>query len=236
MRREVNLPNRQLLVWFGCLVVSNPLKAGKQLWAKNRKRVLIIGAVLVVAWIYVSRSGSPDTERAKIPAGYASAERELAVHADSSPSKPLPLVLVLHDDSSDASAIEKASRASVLADRREFAVVYPEAVDSEWRLDDPQGADVQYLRDVVRYVSQERSKIDPSRIYIWGAGEGGHAALLAACAALGSGQKFAAVGVVGPVGQAQSCSPEVHVRHVEETTWNESTTRDLWDFSRGFKL
>ncbi len=230
------MPNRRLLVWFGCLVVSNPLKAGKQLWTKNRRRVLIIGAVLVVAWVFVSRSGNPDTERAKIPAGYASAGRELAVHADSSPSRPLPLVLVLHDDNSDASTIEKASKASMLADRRGFAVVYPEAVGSEWRLDDPQGADVQYLRDVVRYVSRERSKIDPSRIYIWGAGEGGRAALMVACGALGNDQKFATVGVVGPVGQAPSCPSEVHVRHVEETKWNESTTRDLWDFSRDFKL
>ncbi|AEH11602.1 hypothetical protein FsymDg_4349 [Candidatus Protofrankia datiscae] len=221
-------------MWFGCLVVSNPLKAGKQLWAKNRKRVLIIGAVLVVAWIYVSRSGNPDTERAKIPTGYLSAERELTVHADADPGKPLPLVLVLHDDNSDAGAIEKITEASTLADRRDFAVVYPEAVDGEWRLDDPQGADVQYLRDVVRYVSQERSKIDQSRIYIWGLGEGGRAALAVACAAPDNGLKFVAVATVGSVGQSPSCSPETHVQHVDGA-WNERITRALWDFSRQFK-
>ncbi|WP_250292881.1 PHB depolymerase family esterase [Frankia sp. CiP1_Cm_nod1] len=211
--------------------MSNPLKAGKQLWAKNRKRVLIIGAVLVVAWIYVSRSGSPDTERAKIPAGYASAERELAVHADADPGKPLPLVLVLHDNNSDAAAIEKITEASTLADRQHFAVVYPEAVDGEWRLDDPRGADVQYLRDVVRYVSEKRSKIDQSKIYIWGLGEGGRAALTIACGAPDNNLKFAAVAVVGPVGQVPNCPSGTHVQHVDGT-WDKQVTRSLWDFSR----
>ncbi len=227
-------------MWFGCVVVSNPLKTGKELWAKNRRRVLIIGAVVVVALVYVAHLNKPRTERAKIPKGYVSEGRELEVHAKARPDKPLPLVLVLHDDINinNAAAIEKVTKASKLADLKDFAVVYPEALASTWQVDDPRRIDMQYLRDVVQYVAKERSRIDLSRVYIWGLGEGGSAALAAACEAPAPGQKplFAAVGVVGTVKEPPSCPSQVQRRSVNGMNWDENTTRQLWDFSEALHL
>ncbi len=220
-------------MWFGWLVVSNPLKVGKALWTKNRRRTLIVVAVVVVAFAYTHRSPTVKTERAAIPAGYASAGRELAVHAAPKPRQPVPLVLVLADDGSDMAAIEKASNASALADRQKFALVYPEAVASSWQVNGP---DAQYLRDVVRYVAQERSNIDMSRIYIWGEGEGGRMALTVACSSLDSAQKplFAAVGAVNTVGPAPACPSQVHVKLLPQK-WDEATTAALWTFSKDIR-
>ncbi|WP_322760360.1 plasmid partitioning protein [Frankia sp. Cr2] len=214
-------------------MVSNPLKVGKDLWTKNRRRALIVVGVVVVVFAYAHGSPTVKTERAAIPAGYASAGRELAIHADPKPGQPVPLVLVLHDYGKDAASIEKAGNVSTLADGQKFALVYPEAVASTWQVNGP---DAQYLRDVVRYVATERSKIDMSRIYIWGAGEGGRMALTVACSSLDSAQKplFAVVGAVGAVGQAPPCPSQVHVTLLPQQ-WDEATTRALWKFSKVIK-
>src|SRR5262249_51174886 len=153
------------------------------------------GVAIVVVWGFLATRHSPKTERVTIPHGYASADRELLVHAPKDPRSPVPLVLVLPDDSMDASTLERESKASKLADRRHFAVAYPEPVAGSWRVDEPNGADAQYVRDVVRYLSEKRTAVDPDRIYIWGIGEGARLALRVAC---GSGPPgFASVGVVG---------------------------------------
>ncbi len=232
-----NLPNQRLSVWFGCLVASNPLKAGKELWSKNRRRVLVAAGVVVVALAYGHHSPEVKTERAEIPAGYESAGRELAVHAEAKPEKPVPLLLVLHDDESDAATIEKDSKVSALADQQKFALVYPEAVASTWQTN---GQDARYLWDVVRYVAKERSNIDMSRIYIWGAGEGGRLALTVACGPLDPAQQplFTAVGTVNTVGPLPACPSRVHVKSVALAPgrkWNEATTSELWKFSKDIK-
>jgi polyhydroxybutyrate depolymerase len=199
---------------------------------------MIIAVVIVLAVSYGHRTPTVKTERTTIPAGYSSAGRELAVHADAKPGKPVPLVLVLHDDIGDnnATMIEKASKASAVADQQKFALAYPEAVASKWQIND---TDAQYLRDVVRYIAEKRSTIDMSRIYIWGIGEGGHMARAAACGSLDSTQKplFTAVGVVGPAGPpVPVCPAQVPVETRADTKWNRDTTDALWEFSKKLKV
>jgi polyhydroxybutyrate depolymerase len=207
---------------------------------------MIIAVVIVLAVSYGHRTPTVKTERTTIPAGYSSAGRELAVHADAKPGKPVPLVLVLHDDIGDnnATMIEKASKASAVADQQKFALAYPEAVASKWQIND---TDAQYLRDVVRYIAEKRSTIDMSRIYIWGMGEGGHMARTAACKLFQSDspQKplFAAVGVVGadpdkpPVATCPTQVPEAkpdtkNKTKLDTKEWNRATTDALWESSK----
>jgi polyhydroxybutyrate depolymerase len=218
-------------VWFGWIVASNPLKKQTDkinAWVKkNRIIVGVVGALVV--YFLVKGCGS-ETVSKTIPDGYASAGRQLYVNAPDQ-SKPRPLVLVLHDDSSSASEIERSSEASKVAGRKNFVVAYPEAVGGTWRAADPRGADAQYLRDVVQYVSQEY-KIDSKRVYVWGLGEGAKLAEEVACA--GTDRVFAAVGFVGRFdGElGRDCPPEVGKKLISQDSWDRKVTNDLWDESK----
>jgi polyhydroxybutyrate depolymerase len=216
-------------------VASNPLPAW---WGKNRKRVFAALAVLLALWVLFGGGRKPETKQQNIPKGYPSAGRPLLVHAPSNPADPLPLVLVLHEDHSSPADIERVSNASKVADRRDFAVVYPEAVNGTWRVADPRGADMDmgYLRDVVDYVAKQ-TKINKNRVYIWGYGLGGGPfALDAACTK--SDHMFAVVGVVGkfdpePVDTCKKNKvANVRVLRAKDVNWTKKTTDALWDGSQ----
>ncbi|ABW15866.1 MULTISPECIES: PHB depolymerase family esterase [Frankiaceae] len=219
-------------MWFGWIVASNPLAGW---WGKNKRNVIIAGVALVAIWWLVAANGRPKVERVTIPDGYPSADRELLVQAPSKPNDPLPLVIILHDDNTDASSLEHDSDASSLANRRDFALAFPEAVAGTWRLDDPNGADQQYLRDVVRYMDEERTDIDLNRIYVWGIGEGARLALLAACSP--GPPVYAAVGVVGQfeAEPGPTCDNVTQHGRVAETDWDKKVSSTLWDFSRDLR-
>jgi polyhydroxybutyrate depolymerase len=210
-------------------VVSNPLAGW---WDKNKTKVLVAGAAILVVFVFVSFGDSPKTERVAIPKGYPSVDRELLVHAPKDPKSPVPLVLVLSDDNMDVKTIERESKASKLADRRHFAVAYPEPVAGTWRVDDPSGADAQYLRDVVRYLAEKRTAVDPDRVYVWGLGEGARMALTVACA--NRPPVFAAVGVVGQFDPepGPTCRDRVPEARVASTGWSNDVTTKLWNFSK----
>jgi polyhydroxybutyrate depolymerase len=218
-------------------VAANPLKKQSEKikkWVKSNK--IAVGVIVVLALWFLFFKEETETVSKTIPDGYASAGRQLYVHAPGGTDDPLPLVLVLHDDSSKATETERDSDASTLADRKNFAVVYPEAVGGLWRVADPRGADAQYLRDVVQYVSQDY-KIDSRRVYVWGLGEGGKLALEVAC--VGTDRVFAAVGVVGQFGsELPPCPADLGVGDVRraDASWNEDATDYLWDESKNYPL
>ncbi|MBX6390812.1 MAG: plasmid partitioning protein [Frankia sp.] len=199
-------------------------------WGANKKKVLIGGIVIVVIWAWANGGSGPDTKVETIPDRYASADREVRVHAEKDADEPLPLVLVLHDNNTAAETLERDSDASRIADRRDFAVVYPEAVGGTWRVD-PNGPDAQYLRDVVSYLAEEWTAIDPNRVYVWGIGEGARLALAVGCA---DGSQFAAIGVVGQFDPepGPNCEDRVPSARIREAAWDEDVTKDLWDFSK----
>lgn len=215
-------------MWFGWIVVSNPLAGW---WDKNKKKAIIAGVAVVVLWAFLATRDRTETEAVAIPEGYASADRELLVHAPAEPDNPLPLVIVLHDNNSDASAIERESDASSLSDRRDFALAYPEAVGGTWRIDPPDDADVQYVRDVIRFMDSERTDVDLNRIYVWGIGEGARLALTVACSS--ADPRVAAVGVVGQFDPEPQPTCEDRVPHgrVLQTGWDDDVTDTLWEFS-----
>jgi polyhydroxybutyrate depolymerase len=213
-------------VWFGWIVVANPLTGW---WGKNKKKVIGGGVALVVIWGFVAANGNPKTTDELIPDRLASKGRELRVHADKKAKDPMPLVLVLHDDNTSATSVENDSKVASLADRKHFAVAFPEAVGGTWRVDG-QGPDAQYLRDVVTYVSQDWTAIDPARVYIWGFGEGARMALAVACA---GPTEFAAIGVVGQFDPepGPTCRDRVPEARVAEPSWDNKVTDSLWKFS-----
>ncbi|CAO5226810.1 PHB depolymerase family esterase [Frankia sp. AgKG'84/4] len=215
-------------MWFGVIVASNPLAGW---WGKNKRTAYIVLAVIVVLFVFVNRGGGAKTKRVEMPKDYGSAGRELLVHAPAHPKKPIPLVLILHDDNLDAKTLDHDSGAGSVANSRDFAVAYPEAVGGTWRIDSPDGADAQYLRDVVAYVSAKKSKIDPNRVYVWGVGEGARLALTTVCA---TGKPvFAAVGVVGQFAQEPQspCGDRVPKVRAADIEWKKKVSEALWEAS-----
>ena len=213
-------------------MVSNPLAGW---WGKNKKKVIIGGVAVAAVWVLFSSGDTPKPETVTVPEDYPSANREVIVQAPGDPDNPLPLVIILHDNGMDAAAMERASEASSLANRRDFALAFPEAVGGTWRVDDPNGPDAQYVKDVIQFMDDERTDIDKDRIYIWGIGEGARLALTLACSDQSPG--FAAVGVVGqfdPEPQPM-CEDVVPIGRVTERSWDEDVTDTLWEFSRDLR-
>lgn len=207
-------------------------KALTDWWGKNKTKAIIAGVVIAVVWGYVVTANRPDTTVETIPNGYASADRELLVHASRDSKDAKPLVMILHDNSSSGKSIEHDSDASSYLRTRGAAIVYPEAVSGTWRVGDP--ADAQYLLDVVRFMADEYTAIDLSRVYIWGFGEGGRLAAEVACTE--TGRQFAAVAAVGrfdPV-TGPTCQADMPHLWIDQENWGQDTTKQLWRFSKDY--
>ncbi|MBL7499638.1 hypothetical protein I6A84_37840 [Frankia sp. CNm7] len=207
-------------------MAANPLTTW---WGKNRKTVIIAGVVIIVLYGCLKSGGAADTQEREIPNRYASEGRVLQVHAQRNAKDPLPLVIVLPDNNTKTKTFETDSEVSDLANQKDFALVYAEPVGGEWRVD-PAGADAQYLKDIITYVSNDWTAIDPARIYIWGLGEGARQALAVACANPG---QFAAIGVVGQFAPdpGPDCGAQVPTAREREASWDEEVSKRLWSFS-----
>jgi polyhydroxybutyrate depolymerase len=84
------------------------------------------------------------------------------------------------------------------------------------------------------FMADDYTKIDLSRVYIWGFGEGGRLAAEVACEE--SPRRFAAVGAVGrfdPV-TGPRCADDMPHDWITVEDWNEDTTKALWTFSKEF--
>jgi polyhydroxybutyrate depolymerase len=229
--------------------VANPVSAWwkkqNDAWSKRRRWIIAGVVAVILLWAWSSGGGRMHAKSAAIPSGYTSAGRQLLVQVDSKASKPMPLVIVLHDDpsavaSEDFSTADKVRRASDLeklggshSDR--FAVAYAESVASAWRVGDPR--DEQYIRDILGYIADKRTKVDLHRVYLWGTGEGGRMALDVACSTTAAGQPqvFAAVAVLGQNAQPANC-PATSVRQWDTLKWNADLSKQMWDFSRTHRL
>lgn len=115
---------------------------------------------------------------------------------------PRPLLIVLHGESQDASAVRAVTGFDALATREQIAIAYPDATHNIWndgrRPEETNGRgasaridDVGFIKDLAAKLVQD-GVADPSRIYLAGISSGGAMALKLACT---SPQTFAATAV-----------------------------------------
>lgn len=98
------------------------------------------------------------------------------------PPSAVPLVIVLHGGTEDASITASPARATAawrdLADLEKFAVVYPDGLDNRWRdcRSDatllPPADDTAFVAALIDRIASERA-IDLQRVYVTGSSNGG---------------------------------------------------------------
>lgn len=88
-------------------------------------------------------------------------------------SKPIPLVIVFHGLHMSGNLMSLLTRFEAVADRKNFIVVYPDALGGKWDTAGNSGHDdVQFVKDMLG--SLERLiKIDTRRMYVAGMSNGG---------------------------------------------------------------
>lgn len=141
--------------------------------------------------------------------------RDYVIHVPESldPEVPAALVVALHQFTDDGKRMEALTGFDAIADREGFIVAYPDGILVSWNSDiDGRTGGVKLVDDerfILKLVTrlQERYNIDPSRIYLTGASNGGMMAQLMGCR---HGDVFAAIApVMGSFEKvnAEGCNP-----------------------------
>jgi len=130
---------------------------------------------------------------------------------------PAPLVIALHQFSDTGRRMQALTGFDAIADREGFIVAYPDGILVSWNSDiDGNTGGVKFVDDE-RFILelaerlQERHNIDPDRIYLTGASNGGMMTQLMGCR---HGDVFAAIApVMGSLEKvnADGCEPDVPI-------------------------
>ena len=108
-------------------------------------------------------------------------------------AEPMPLVLALHRFTGSGAEMARTSRFHEVAAEEGFVVVFPDGRGRRWNTEsDASPDDVGFLLALVDALSEELP-IDPRRVYVTGASNGGFLTWLLACQA---SERFAAVAPV----------------------------------------
>lgn len=155
-------------------------------------------------------------------------ERDYLLHVPPNydPSKPMPLVVVLHGLGQDADKISNLSEMSAKADREGFIVAYPNGTkwlgkvrswdaDNGVQLPGTDSNDVGFIKDMVGAIKNNLS-IDNNRVYATGFSNGG---MLAYKLASEMSDTFSAVAVVssGSSGMERKPSEAVSIMSIHGT-------------------
>ncbi|GIW82133.1 MAG: hydrolase [Gemmatales bacterium] len=111
-------------------------------------------------------------------------KRTYRLYLPAGAKKPLPLVLSLHGAGVNGAAQEWLTNMNEIADKEQFAIVYPDALNSFWRFFEPAENDVLRLKPVddlgfLESLIDEMVKegiADPRRVYVTGMSNGGYMA------------------------------------------------------------
>lgn len=114
----------------------------------------------------LSLDGTQRRYRVYVPSSYESA----AV-------SPRPLVLAFHGWGQSAAGMSRLTGLDELAEKYDFIIAYPEAIDGNWNDGrpniNPTVDDVSFVRELIDAL-ESQYRIDPKRIYATGLSNGGH--------------------------------------------------------------
>ena len=161
---------------------------------KKNKASFYVAVLFVLTWIPTAcapslrpgRAEGKKTYNITLDRRFDNYRRSYLIHIPKgyNPEKAMPLVVVIHGAFDTATGIEKISGFSELADRENFAVLYPEGIGilgflQHWnaghccgKAADDNWDDVGFIAAAIQDAS-ERIKIDPDRIYMVGFSNGG---------------------------------------------------------------
>lgn len=122
-------------------------------------------------------AGSKRTYRLHLPKGYTG-------------DKPLPLVIVMHGAGANGAMTEALTKFSPLADKKNFAVVYPDGLHRLWGYWDDK--DPGFIKALAEELAKE-GIADDRRVYLTGISNGAYMANVLAC---DSADRFAAMAAV----------------------------------------
>jgi polyhydroxybutyrate depolymerase len=130
--------------------------------------------------------------------------RSALVRLPRGPGGPLPLVVALHGAYANGAFMETYTGLSRIADANRFAVAYPDAVGTRWRIGAADGdADVQFLDAFIDALDRRRC-VDERRVSMVGVSNGAGMGARYACA---SEERLAGlVAVAGGYGSLPACA------------------------------
>lgn len=129
------------------------------------------------------------------------------------PSRPAPLVVMLHGRPSNAAAMAQLTQMNVTAARNGFIVAFPEGLDNEWNNEvELSGGysrrnqdDVGFLETLAAELGVDFN-IDPNRIYLGGFSNGGFMVHRMACSSTGPYAAYAEVGAALYSAMREDCT------------------------------
>ncbi len=111
------------------------------------------------------------------------AQRTYLVHVPASydRAKPMPLIMVFHGLHMNGAIMSPLTRFDILAEKKNFIVVYPDGLGGRWQMSSSGGPDdVRFITDMIGNLSRTVN-IDTRRIYAVGISNGGYFTERLAC-------------------------------------------------------
>lgn len=199
--------------------ITAPLKAYRQ-WKESsvtRIRLWVLLASLLTSPVPVMAQDAAPSPAELSSISFQGVERQYLLHKPPTQKGAVPLVIALHGLNQAVEGVRRSLAMEPLADRENFAVLYPMALKGHWSFDeslpvrlpqrDERIDDVGFINAIVDELVAEGS-VDASRVYATGLSNGGLMAWTLACQ---MSERLAGVAplISGMVDhQVEHCSPK----------------------------